>query len=60
MISFIKESIAEMRHVTWPSKQQATFMTVLVVVISIVVALMLFVFDEFFGSLVARLVSMTQ
>lgn len=49
--NFLKEAKAELLKVNWPTKQQAINYTLLVVVISIVVAIFLGGLDYFFGYL---------
>jgi preprotein translocase subunit SecE len=46
--SYIKESIAEMKKVTWPSKKETRNYTILVIGISIGVALFLGLLDYIF------------
>ncbi len=38
-INYLKDTAAEMKHVSWPTREQTAVYTVLVVVISILVAL---------------------
>ena len=45
---FIKETKEEMSHVNWPTRNQAIVYTVLVIVISVVVAYFLGFFDFIF------------
>lgn len=40
-LSFFKETIAELRKVTWPTRREATRLTILVIIISVVVGLVL-------------------
>ncbi len=47
-INYIKDTVAEMKHVSWPTNKQATTYTVLVVVVSAVAAVYLGVFDYLF------------
>ncbi|QQR64808.1 preprotein translocase subunit SecE [Candidatus Kaiserbacteria bacterium] len=47
-INYIKDTVAEMKHVSWPTNMQASTYTVLVVVISAVAAVYLGVFDFLF------------
>ncbi len=47
-INYIKDTIAEMKHVSWPTNKQSVVYTVLVVVISVVVALYIGLFDFVF------------
>ena len=50
LIDYLKETKAEVKHVSWPTQRQAMVFTVLVVAFSIVVAALLgladFVFTE--------------
>jgi preprotein translocase subunit SecE len=45
---YLKETKAELKHVSWPSKNQAVLFTVIVVVFSIIVAIFLGAFDYIF------------
>lgn len=56
IITFIKEVLAELKHVNWPSANQAALYTVLVIVISIFVALYLGVFDWVFSTLLDKFI----
>lgn len=47
-INYIKDTVAEMKHVSWPTNKQASTYTILVVVISAVAAVYLGVFDFLF------------
>jgi len=46
--SYIKETRAEFKHVTWPTKKQAIAYSVAVIVISLVTAYLLGAFDALF------------
>jgi len=48
---YLNETKGELKHVTWPSKNQAILFTVIVVVFSIVVAFFLGAFDYLFAML---------
>lgn len=50
---FLKEVRAEMQKVSWPSKQEATRLTVIVIGISVVVALFIGGLDFIFTKLVS-------
>ena len=45
---YLKETKAELKHVSWPSRSQAVLFTVIVVVFSVVVAFFLGAFDYIF------------
>ncbi len=53
---YVKETQAEMAHVTWPSRKQAITYAVVVVIVSLGVALFLGLFDYIFGRLLTLLV----
>jgi preprotein translocase subunit SecE len=46
---YIKEVIAEAKHVTWPTRRQTIFFTITVLAISILVAYYLGALDFLFG-----------
>ncbi len=49
IINYFKESKAELKKVTWPSKQQTTTHTILVISISLGVAAFFGILDYFFA-----------
>ncbi len=57
-IEYIKDTKGEMRHVSWPTKNQAIAYTLLVILISVCVALFLgladFSFSKLLGSIIGR------
>ncbi len=53
-IQFIKEAYIELRKVTWPSKQQVINYTMVVILISIVVAFFLGSLDMTFSSVIEK------
>ncbi len=46
---YLNETKAELKHVTWPTKNQAILFTVVVVVFSIITAAFLGAFDYIFA-----------
>ncbi len=48
LIQYVKDTNAEMKHVSWPTQKQTTIFTILVIIISIVIALYIGAFDYFF------------
>jgi preprotein translocase SecE subunit len=44
-INYIKDTRGELAHVSWPTRKQATVFTVIVVVISLLTAIYLGLFD---------------
>ena len=49
--AYIKETRAELKHVAWPTRKQAIMYTIVVIVISIITALYLGLFDYVFSML---------
>lgn len=49
IIDYIKDTRGEMRHVSWPTRSQTLVFTVLVIVLSVVTAIYLGVFDYLFS-----------
>jgi len=48
---YVKETRAEMAHVTWPSRKQAISYAILVILVSFGTALLLALFDYIFSKL---------
>jgi len=55
-IQYIKDTRGEFKHVSWPTTNQTTNLTILVIGISLVVAFLLFVFDSLFIYLLSTFV----
>jgi len=49
LVEYIKDTKGEMKHVTWPTKKQATNYTFLVIGVSVAVALLLAFADKMFA-----------
>lgn len=54
---YIKDTVSEMKHVSWPTRRQAIMFTILVIVISIIVAAYVGVLDSFFTKLLKLMVN---
>ncbi len=54
---YIKETRAELKHVSWPTRRQAIIFTALVIVLSIGLALVLGVFDYLFAEGIKLLIN---
>lgn len=54
--NYLRDTIAEMKHVTWPTQSQAIIYSLLVISISGIVALLLSGFDYIFTSLLNMVV----
>lgn len=52
IIKYIKETGAEMKHVSWPTKKQSLIYTLLIIAISLFVAAYLGLFDWIFIKLI--------
>lgn len=48
LITYFKETRAELKHVSWPTRRQALMFTVVVIAISLLTALYLGAFDYIF------------
>ncbi len=56
MWNYIKEVRAEMKHVSWPTRNQAVVYTIVVVAVSIVTAVYLGLWDYAFGSVIRHII----
>ncbi len=52
---YVKDTRAEMAHVNWPSRQQTVRFTVLVIIVSVIVAALLGLSDFVFSKLLTLL-----
>jgi preprotein translocase subunit SecE len=50
--SFVGETIAELKKVVWLTRREATYLTIMVLIVAIIVALILGAFDYGFTRLV--------
>jgi len=53
---YLKETKSELAHVAWPTRRQSAVFTVLVIVISILTAAYLGVFDFIFSYLLSKVI----
>lgn len=56
-VSYIKEVTSELKKVTWPTRKQTIDMTILVVVISVVVAIYLTGVDLILKKVIATIIN---
>jgi preprotein translocase subunit SecE len=56
LVRYFKETRAELRKVSWPTRQQATNLTLIVLAVTIVMAIFLGVVDFVFAGLIRLLV----
>lgn len=54
LFDYIRDTKGEMKHVSWPTKAQATGYTILIIIISVIVAAYLGVFDYIFTNIIDR------
>lgn len=55
-IDYLRDTKAEMRHVTWPTRKQAVSYTLIVLSISIGTGLFLGLLDFLFAKVIARFI----
>jgi len=53
-IRFAQESWQELRKVTWPSRESVIRLTIIVIIISTIIAVYIFLFDNLFTAVVTR------
>lgn len=56
MFGFVREADVERRKVVWPTRQETLQTTLVVLVITVIVAILLFLMDSVFGWVVRRLI----
>ena len=56
LIDYLKDTKGELKHVSWPTKNQAVWYTIIVVVISLFVAFFLGFFDYIFSLLIEKFI----
>lgn len=59
MFDFVREADVERRKVVWPNRQETLQTTLMVLVITIIVAILLFLMDTLFGWIVRRLIGVS-
>lgn len=56
-VSYIREVTSELKKVTWPTREQTTNMTVLVIIVCLLVALYLTGVDFILNKLITNIIS---
>jgi preprotein translocase subunit SecE len=56
LINYLKETKEELKHVSWPTQKQITYFTILVIIISILVAVFLSFFDVLFTRILGYII----
>ena len=54
---YFKETKTELKHVIWPSRSQAMYYTLIVIILSVFIAYYLGVFDFIFSRLLEKVIS---
>ncbi|MEK7089130.1 MAG: preprotein translocase subunit SecE [Patescibacteria group bacterium] len=54
---YLKETKVELKHVIWPNRSQTIFYTIIVVVLSVLIAYLLGIFDFIFLQGLQKLIS---
>ena len=52
---YLKETKAEFKHVNWPTRKQTIVFTVVVIIISVVIAYLLGLFDFIFAQILKKI-----
>jgi preprotein translocase subunit SecE len=55
LVRYLKETRAELRKVTWPTRQQATNLTLIVLAVTLAMALFLGACDLIFSALIRQI-----
>jgi len=55
-IQYLKDTKGELKHVSWPTRKQVVYFTILVVILSLLTAVFLGVFDTIFSKLLEMIV----
>ena len=57
IVGYIKETRAEIRKVSWPTREEATNLTLIVLAVTVVMAMFLGLIDFLFANLIRLIVS---
>jgi preprotein translocase subunit SecE len=57
VIRYIKETVVEMKKVTWPSKQELIGSTIVTVLVTVVVSIFIFAVDQGLSNLISLVLS---
>ena len=56
LVDYVRDTQAELKHVTWPTRKQAFAFTVVVILISVAVSFFLGLFDSLFQFILSKIV----
>ncbi len=54
---YVKETRGELKHVIWPNRRQTFYFTLIVIILSILIAYFLGIFDFIFGRILDKMIS---
>ena len=57
LTEYLKETKAELKHVIWPGRRQTFYYTLIVIVLSVLVAYYLGIFDFIFSKGLSKIIS---
>ncbi|MBU1318082.1 MAG: preprotein translocase subunit SecE [candidate division Zixibacteria bacterium] len=57
VVKYIKETVVELKKVTWPSKQELIGSTIVTIFVSLVLAIFIFLVDQGLSNLMALVLS---
>jgi len=57
LITYLKDTQGELKHVSWPTRNQTIVFTIVIILISIFVSFFLGFFDFLFKTILSKLVS---
>jgi preprotein translocase subunit SecE len=56
VVKYFREARAEMRKVTWPTRQEALYLTGIVLAVTVAMAILLWVLDILFSGVMSALI----
>lgn len=56
LVKYLRESRAEMRKVTWPTREEALNLTAIVLIVTVLMSMFLWGLDVIFDSIMLRLI----
>jgi len=57
IIEYFKETKTELKHVIWPSRNQTFYYTLIVIILSVVIAYYLGIFDFIFSQILQKIIT---
>lgn len=55
VVKYLREVRGELRKVTWPTREESQRLTVIVIIVTILFAIFLFLFDTLFSNMIEAL-----